>query len=332
MTIKEQYRKERKRVQRLMNRMTKRGYNIGIEMPKIPKRITRGSIRRLQAITPAKLYEKSTYTTTAGETVTGRRGRTLERQRTAKAQRAAAHRRLSKQKPTAPAEPVDGYDTSTGDYTDAWKEEFSHGNVLLRGLQDKIAEIDAAGGSGTANRCRQLLADAIAEYGHDEIARRLDAADPTDIAQIYAGLKYEPNTPNGGAAISILRTILLNRASSAQELAEDAEIAEQDDGINDDTEDWNDAINNAIGDDRQGVTFLQALDEYVDRMPLDVRDRVMDIISYTADKTNVKISERYEMYGSYILDTFADLAENGSYYSDDELEEIYENLEYVFFR
>ena len=77
-----EYRKERKRVNDLIRRLKKRGYiDLDDILPPIPKKITAGSIRRLQEITPAKLYEKARYVTPEGEIVSGRKGRILERRR-----------------------------------------------------------------------------------------------------------------------------------------------------------------------------------------------------------------------------------------------------------
>ena len=55
------YRKERQRIQRQINRMTKRGYDVPELLPKIPKKITEASVRRLKKLTTEKLYEESRF-------------------------------------------------------------------------------------------------------------------------------------------------------------------------------------------------------------------------------------------------------------------------------
>lgn len=60
-SLKEQYKKERKRVLQYINRSRKQGKIVNIEVPKIPKRITTGSINRLKKFTPKKLSESATY-------------------------------------------------------------------------------------------------------------------------------------------------------------------------------------------------------------------------------------------------------------------------------
>ena len=99
----QEYRKERQRIQRQINRMTKRGYDVPDLLPKIPKNITQASVRRLKKITTEKLYKKSRFIDfETGEILTSKEGRALERSR----------RKKSKQKvqapppiPVAPPEP-----------------------------------------------------------------------------------------------------------------------------------------------------------------------------------------------------------------------------------
>lgn len=81
MAIKDEYRKERRRIQQFINRAEKRGYQFDFEMPEIPKKVTRASVNRLKAITPEKLYKKSVYggEATLGEIVSGVEGRKQER-------------------------------------------------------------------------------------------------------------------------------------------------------------------------------------------------------------------------------------------------------------
>lgn len=87
MTVKERYRKERKRVMQFINRAAKRGYIFAHDIvPSIPKRITEASIRRLKALTPEALYKKSRYASelTYGEEISGARAREMERSQASK--------------------------------------------------------------------------------------------------------------------------------------------------------------------------------------------------------------------------------------------------------
>ena len=57
----QEYRRERQRIQRQINRMTNRGYDVPELLPKIPKKITEASVRRLKKITTEKLYKESRF-------------------------------------------------------------------------------------------------------------------------------------------------------------------------------------------------------------------------------------------------------------------------------
>lgn len=84
-TVKEAYKRERNRIQRQVNRMKKRGYEFEKSpVPAIPKTITAGSVRRLQAITTKKLYEMAKFVDIeTGEILSAKKGRALERRRSA---------------------------------------------------------------------------------------------------------------------------------------------------------------------------------------------------------------------------------------------------------
>ena len=92
-TIREQYLKERRRIQRFIRSATKRGYIIPENiLPDIPKRVTRASVSRLKKITPERIYSKSQYVSReTGEIKTGKAGRAEERK--AASRKAAETRR-----------------------------------------------------------------------------------------------------------------------------------------------------------------------------------------------------------------------------------------------
>lgn len=101
-----EYRKERKRVRDLVNRMKKRGYiDLDDVIPPIPKRITEGSIRRLKELTPRKLQEKARYVVPeTGEKVSGRKGRLLERKRATEKAKETVKKKKEKEAAKKPAE------------------------------------------------------------------------------------------------------------------------------------------------------------------------------------------------------------------------------------
>lgn len=92
-----EYNKERRRIERQINRMSKRGYDVKENvLPARPKRVTQASVNRLKKITTPKLYEKSSYIDReTGEILSGKQGQKLERQ--ARARNAAEARKQRKQ-------------------------------------------------------------------------------------------------------------------------------------------------------------------------------------------------------------------------------------------
>lgn len=64
-----EYRRERKRIQNYISSRKKLGFLSEFELPKIPKRITEASVRRLKKYTPKKLreYEKRWFSRETGE-------------------------------------------------------------------------------------------------------------------------------------------------------------------------------------------------------------------------------------------------------------------------
>ncbi len=99
----QEYRRERQRIQRQINRMTNRGYDVPELLPKIPKKITEASVRRLKKITTEKLYKESRFIDIeTGEILTSKEGQALERSRRKKPkQKVQAHPPT----PIAPPEP-----------------------------------------------------------------------------------------------------------------------------------------------------------------------------------------------------------------------------------
>ena len=79
--IEKSYKKERKRIQQFLRRTKARGYVYLIEvLPKIPKKITESSIKKLKKITSAQIYKKAKYSKKeTGELISGLKGKEQEK-------------------------------------------------------------------------------------------------------------------------------------------------------------------------------------------------------------------------------------------------------------
>lgn len=115
----QEYRRERQRIQRQINRMTKRGYDVPELLPKIPKKITEASVHRLKKLTTEKLYKESRFIDIeTGEILTGKQGQLIENKQ--RAQRAAQTRRNKRKNvsgetsKTPPQDKTKGYQDRNG--------------------------------------------------------------------------------------------------------------------------------------------------------------------------------------------------------------------------
>ena len=73
MSYRTEYNKQRKRIKNYINRLEKSGAKVDFKIPEIPKRITEGSVSRLQKITPDKILAKTEITDySTGEILSGR--------------------------------------------------------------------------------------------------------------------------------------------------------------------------------------------------------------------------------------------------------------------
>lgn len=70
--IEAQVKKELRRIKRFVKAAEKRGYTFSDNViPSMPKKITVGTLRKVQKITPKTLYQKAVYTTLAGKKISG---------------------------------------------------------------------------------------------------------------------------------------------------------------------------------------------------------------------------------------------------------------------
>lgn len=162
--LEQEYNKELRRIKRFIKRNEKRGFTFNTKMPERPKRITRGSIRRLKRITPSALYSKAKYyDESKGKWISGKLGVKVARKKAAEAGAAArkAKRVKAIKKQALPRQ------------TD----------LVLRNLEDVISEWSPRPAWGTGftklkerdkNIAQRILEGAIQELGRDAVARNAE--------------------------------------------------------------------------------------------------------------------------------------------------------------
>lgn len=85
MTLKEQYKKEEKRIKRFTKSAEKRGFTFDEKDTKFKtENIRRKDVEKLKNTKPADLYKKAKYTTPEGKTMSGTEGRSYERSQASK--------------------------------------------------------------------------------------------------------------------------------------------------------------------------------------------------------------------------------------------------------
>lgn len=96
-TLKQKYQAQRNRIINFIRRAEKRGFYFDEDiLPKIPKRITKQSVRRLEKLDAESLYKKSIWVNLeTGEFMSG--PRRVEYERSVKAKRAAATRKANRE-------------------------------------------------------------------------------------------------------------------------------------------------------------------------------------------------------------------------------------------
>lgn len=214
--VKQAYRKERQRIQHQINRMTKRGYDVPELLPKIPKKITEASVRRLKKITTEKLYKESRFIDIeTGEILTSKEGQALERSR----------RKKSKQKvqvlppiPVTPSEPDYGMyvnppsEPDYGIYEKNILIVFTMEMTEIFGRNEKLF-----------NYITRWYNSSIAKYGEEEMAEMLEEAKSKGM---FPGWECVSDTELLVGKLSAMTDLMAINSESREELFEELEQLE----------------------------------------------------------------------------------------------------------
>lgn len=209
--VRQQYMKERRRIQKFLRSVEKRGY-IGTEdvLPDIPKKITTASVNRLKKLKADEIYKKLNYIDReTGVIYSGARGRDIERAKSAK--KGAETRRRNKQAEQrfwsgeTPTEPEHEEQKSQGGFVDGGEVIFENiVDELIRRLSQPIEDTYISYFYGTkrrrqkaiveliqkrANELLAIIDSAVASEGKSKIGWRLQDH-VTDVEPFLNGLLY----------------------------------------------------------------------------------------------------------------------------------------------
>lgn len=225
-----------RRIKRFIRSAEARGYTFPDSVvPKLPKRVTEATIRRLDKIRPATLYKKAVYTSPEGVKVSGTKRRSEERSEQAKKGAETRRQRFIEARNAAPG--ITGQAPEEAAFALNTIEEilFVIDNREIkeswwkhrRNALGEYKEEDA-------NRLRSVLEQAISEEGRDAVAARI-AANAQDIGELItqalqgSGDRYRENGREAvNALIQKFAAILRGRKLTASESLELTEQGEED--------------------------------------------------------------------------------------------------------
>lgn len=208
--VKQAYRRERQRIQRQINRMTKRGYDVPELLPKIPKKITEASVRRLKKITTEKLYKESRFIDfETGEILTSEEGRKLEKAR--------RRRPKPKEQPSIPtaSTPLPG-PISAGD------EYVIFDRQILTVFTMEMTEIFGRN-EKLFNYITRWYNQALEKYGAEEMAEALEQAKAQGM---FPGWEAVSDSEILVGKLEAITNLMAINAESREELFEELEQLE----------------------------------------------------------------------------------------------------------
>lgn len=209
--VKQAYRKERQRIQRQINRMTKRGYDVPELLPKIPKKITEASVLRLKKLTTEKLYKESRFIDTeTGEILTSEEGQKLE-----KVRRRRPKPKLKAPSPTAIAPSPTPVAPSEPDYVSFDKQiltVFTMEMTEIFGRNEKLF-----------NYITRWYNRSLEKYGAEEMAEALEEAKAQGM---FPGWEAVSDSEILVGKLEAITNLMAINAESREELFEELEQLE----------------------------------------------------------------------------------------------------------
>lgn len=226
------YYNERRRIMNFMRQAEKRGYEFkeGI-LPKIPKTITAGSVRRLSKLTPTELYKNAVYHYD-GKEVSGIRGRDIER---AEAAKKAAQTRKKRVKPDKKPKELTEEEKREQEYQEflkarkkqdqldlkklkGQKEKWSERALVEDGFGNLLEAIRSSGHPKTADFFVKMLENQVEKYGSEAVYNSISKMPMEDIIEAAYIVYYNPNGSGVTAYYSKLLHAITGEIPTSQEL------------------------------------------------------------------------------------------------------------------
>lgn len=207
-SIKQQYKAARRNLMARVRRIKAKGYTVPENLiPKIPKKPTAASIRRLKGLTSEAILRKSTYvapdTGKASPAIYEEQKRRYIRAQQAGRARAEAYRQKQAARPQIVYEPVPEIEIEPE------SPEISEGELIYQRVLDDIASASADPDTeDAADYLSDLLNREIDHYGFDAVMRGIAQAPDEFLDACDTALRYGPGSSYNGAAIASLMTVI----------------------------------------------------------------------------------------------------------------------------
>lgn len=169
-SVEQEYNKQLKRVKSFIRRAEKKGFVFSENVvPSRPKRITQASVRKLEKLTPNKLYQKAEYVSEAtyGELISGKKGLQIVKQQQKEQRKAKQKQRnIQVEPPTQESTNTEGFTPPT--YVSYDTSFFAR--VVISNYREYLTHFN--------EMCREILTDwldsQIAQNGELAVAVMLE--------------------------------------------------------------------------------------------------------------------------------------------------------------
>lgn len=219
-TLQQEYNKELKRIKQFIRRATKRGYIFDETIiPPKPSKVTRKQLEAIKQITPTTLYEKAEFENPqTGDIISGLEGRKFERKKAAYKGQLTKAINVTKSKQHQPPKNLPRESTAVLDNVRSMINSWSPSNTWST-YWTQVKTNDK-------NNLEKLLDKAIAEYGENVVARRLqNSAD--DIERIVNSILYGSDEEQVQFDLVHFATIIMGRSLTIEESAEFTDFQER---------------------------------------------------------------------------------------------------------
>ena len=193
-----EYNKELKRLKQAIKRVEKQGYTVPENLiPKTPKTITAGSVRRLAQITPQKIREKS-----QANIISAKPTKANEKKHVIKKEQSKLSAQVKKDKEQR--KKIDKkakQSLKKLKENEEFRKSFSEGEIVYRKILDLCTKYNIDNPKGT-QIVKGILQDEFNQFGKDNVILALSKIDNEELLEIIEySFRYGVDSPQSNSAL-----------------------------------------------------------------------------------------------------------------------------------